>query len=157
MEARSEQYNQGPIDIHQLREELALQLAYLEFWEFCLLYDPEFFKSRLFLKQIADAFQSIHEGELKSLSVSMPPRAGKSYITSLFCAWILGRKPEQSVMRNTCTATLYLKFAYDVRAIIKSECFQAVFPGCELSDDKKNLQGWNLKTSRQVGYFGAGS
>ena len=95
MEARSEQYNQGPIDIHQLREELALQLAYLEFWEFCLLYDPEFFKSRLFLKQIADAFQSIHEGKLKSLSVSMPPRAGKSYITSLFCAWILGRKTDR--------------------------------------------------------------
>jgi predicted phage terminase large subunit-like protein len=156
METGSREHIQGSIDLDQLRAELKLQLAYLEFWEFCLLYDREFFRSRLFLQDVARSFQEIHEGNLKSLSVSMPPRAGKSYITSLFCAWILGRRPDQSVMRNTCTATLYLKFAYDVRAIIKTECFQEVFPGVELSDDKKNLQGWNLKTSRQVGYFGAG-
>ena len=86
----------------------------------------------------------------------MPPRAGKSYITSLFCAWRLGRNPTTSVMRNTCTATLYLKFSYDVRAIIKTEKFSEVFPEVRLSDDKKNLQGWNLQQSKQVGYFGSG-
>jgi Uncharacterized protein conserved in bacteria len=59
-------------------------------------------------------------------------------------------------MRNTCTATLYLKFSYDVRAIIKNERFTEIFPEIRLSDDKKNLQGWNLQQSKQVGYFGAG-
>jgi hypothetical protein len=118
--------------------------------------DHEFFRSRPFLKDVAIAFQKVEEGSIKSLSVSMPPRAGKSYITSLFCAWRLGRNPTTSVMRNTCTATLYLKFSYDVRAIIKSEKFQEIFPDIKLSDDKKNLQGWNLQQSKQVGYFGAG-
>ena len=146
----------GQIDRDQLHEELRLQLASLDFWSFCLRYDQEFFRSRPFLQEVAEAFQEIEDGNLKSLSVSMPPRAGKSYITSLFCAWTLGRNPEQSVMRNTCTATLYLKFAYDVRAIIKTDTFRDVFPDVTLSDDKKNLQGWNLKQSKQVGYFGSG-
>ena len=100
--------------------------------------------------------QRISDGRIKSLSVSLPPRAGKSYITSLFVAWFLGNNPKESVMRNTCTATLYRKFSYDTRAIVVSDKFKEVFPECEISDDRANLEGWNLKESRQVGYFGAG-
>lgn len=135
---------------------LKIELAKREFWEFCLFYDHDFFSKRDFLKQVADGFQKIADKEINTLSVSMPPRAGKSYITTLFCAWILGKNPSESVMRNTCTATLYLKFSYDVRNILKTEKFKLIFPDVSLSDDKANLQGWNTNQSRQVGYFGAG-
>ena len=138
------------------RRQIILELSRRRFWIFCHQMDHEFFSARPFLKDVAQAFQKVEEGSLKSLSVSMPPRAGKSYITSLFCAWTLGRNPSESIMRNTCTATLYLKFSYDVRAIIKSDKFTDIFPEIRLSDDKKNLQGWNLQQSKQVGYFGAG-
>lgn len=131
-------------------------LSKTDFWEFCKYYDKEFFLKRPFLKRIAHAFMKIESGEINSLSVSLPPRGGKSYITSLFCAWALGRNPTESVMRNTCTATLFQKFSYDVRQIVKSEKFAMVFPHVELSSDKANLQGWNTNSSRQVGYFGAG-
>ena len=139
-----------------IRKLLLLELCRREFWQFCLYYDEPFFKSRLFLQEVAEAFQQIENNKIRSLSVSMPPRAGKSYITSLFCAWTLGRNPSNSVMRNTCTATLYLKFSYDVRNVVKSERFKEVFPNVSLSDDKANLQGWNTNYSKQVGYFGAG-
>jgi predicted phage terminase large subunit-like protein len=135
---------------------LRLELCRREFWEFCLYYDPEFFQSRVFLHTVAESFQEIEEGKIKSLSVSMPPRAGKSYVSSLFCAWTIGRNPERSVMRNACTATLYLKFSYDVRKIVKSDKFKQVFPSVLLSDDKANLQGWNTNKAKQVSYFGAG-
>lgn len=138
------------------KRQILNELSRRNFWIFCNNYDREFFASRPFLKQVAEAFQKVESGELKSLSVSMPPRAGKSYITTLFCAWILGKHPEESVMRNTCTATLYLKFSYDTRAVLRSDIFAEVFPDVQLSDDKKNLQGWNLSTARQVSYFGAG-
>jgi predicted phage terminase large subunit-like protein len=131
------------------------ELARRKFWQFCLYYESEFFESRPFLEEIADAMQDVEEGSMNSLSVSLPPRAGKSYITSLYCAWTLGRNPSESVMRNTCTATLYLKFSYDVRAIIKSDKYQEVF-NVALSDDKKNLQGWNTNKAKMVSYFGAG-
>lgn len=139
-----------------IKELLRAELAKRNFWEFCLFYDKEFFINRPFLQQIAEGFQKIEEGEIHSLSVSMPPRAGKSFITTLFSAWVLGRNPSESIMRNTCTATLYLKFSYDVRNILKTEEFRKVFPAVSLSDDKANLLGWNTNQSRQVGYFGAG-
>jgi len=138
------------------REILRRELSRRSLWEFCCYYDADFFSKRPFLKQIADAFQEIEDKKIKSLSVSLPPRAGKSYITSLFCAWTIGRNPDQSVMRNACTATLFLKFSYDVRAIVKSDKYKKIFPKVTLSDDKSNLQGWNTNFSKQVGYFGAG-
>jgi predicted phage terminase large subunit-like protein len=118
--------------------------------------DREFFQSRLFLKEVADAFQEIEQNKIQSLSVSMPPRAGKSYVTSLFCAWTIGKNPSESVMRNSCSERLYQKFSYDVRAIVKSDKFKEIFPNVVLSDDKANLQGWNTNKARQVSYFGAG-
>lgn len=123
---------------------------------FCYFYDYDFFKRRPFLKKISLDFQDIYDGKIKSLSVSLPPRSGKSYLTSLFCAWIIGKRPEQSVMRNTCTARLYEKFSYDVRTIVRSDKFKAVFPEINLSPDKQNVTGWNTTQSKQVAYFGAG-
>ena len=131
------------------------ELARRKFWKFCLYYEQDFFESRPFLEEIADAMQDVEEGTINSLSVSLPPRAGKSYLTSLYCAWTLGKNPTESVMRNTCTATLYLKFSYDVRAIVNSDQFKEVFTTV-LSDDKKNLQGWNTDSAKMVSYFGAG-
>ena len=129
------------------------------FWLFCLYYDYEFFIKRLFLKEVAICFQTLideyKKGRSITVGVSMPPRAGKSYITSLFAAYWLGTFPELSVMRNSCTATLYNKFSYDTRNIIRSERFQDVFDA-RLQPDKQNVDGWNLTTSKQVGYFGSG-
>jgi predicted phage terminase large subunit-like protein len=129
------------------------------FWLFCLYYDYEFFIKRMFLYDVAEAFQKLiddyQNGKSITVGVSMPPRAGKSYITSLFAAYWLGTFPELSVMRNSCTATLYNKFSYDTRNIIKSERFQDVF-NARLQPDKQNVDGWNLTQSKQVGYFGSG-
>jgi predicted phage terminase large subunit-like protein len=136
--------------------ELRKELSRREFWRFCLYMDRDFFQSRLFLKEVADAFQEIEQNKIQSLSVSMPPRAGKSYVTSLFCAWTIGKNPSESVMRNSCSERLYQKFSYDVRALVKSDKFKEIFPNVVLSDDKANLQGWNTNKARQVSYFGAG-
>jgi len=135
---------------------LKQELSRRNFWEFCLYYDKEFFIKRTFLKDVAISFQQIAEGKINSLSVSMPPRAGKSYITSLFCAWTLGNNPTESIMRNTCTSSLYLKFSYDVRNILRTEKYREIFSTATLSMDKQNLNGWNVNGARQVSYFGAG-
>lgn len=133
-----------------------LEIARRRFWDFCLYYDYEFFSARPFLKEIADAFQDIADGKILRLQVSMPPRAGKSYITTLFAAWMIGRNPTGSVMRNCCTSTLYEKFSYDTRDVIRSEKFSQVFPSVKLSDDKQSVRGWNTTQAKQVSYFGSG-
>ena len=123
---------------------------------FCYYYDYEFFKKRPFLKDIAIAFQKIEDKEINTLAVSLPPRSGKSYITTLFCAWTLGKHPTESVMRNTCTATLSRKLSYDTRAILKKQRFINVFPNVILAPDKSAIDGWNTNYSKSVGYFGQG-
>ena len=122
---------------------------------FCLYWDEEFFINRDFLEDVANKMQKIANGESRRLAISMPPRAGKSYIASLFSAWMLGRNPTGSVMRNSCTTRLSEKFSYDVREIVKDKRFRQIF-NVNLSADKKSVTGWNLQDSRQVGYFCGG-
>jgi predicted phage terminase large subunit-like protein len=137
-----------------LRERYLLELRD-DFWKFCLYWDREFFESREFLKDVAEKMQRVADKQIRRLAISMPPRAGKSYIASLFSAWMLGRNPSGSIMRNSCTGRLYEKFSYDVRGIFKDDKFKRVFP-VALSPDKKAVNGWSTEHSRQVGYFGAG-
>lgn len=136
------------------------RLAFFSFYEFCLWMDPEFYEKRTFLKEVAEAFQWVYdeykEGRAVKVGVSMPPRAGKSYITSLFCAWWLGKLPEQAIMRNTVTSTLYRKFSYDIRNILREKKYQQVFPKVVLAPDKQNIDGWSITLSKQGAYFGGG-
>jgi hypothetical protein len=142
-------------------KQILRRLAQVNFWAFCCYYDFDFFHvNRRFLKEVAINFQEVideyKKGNAISVGVCMPPRAGKSYITSLFATYWLSQFPELSVMRNSCTSTLYQKFSYDTRNIICSQKFREVFPKIRMQPNKQNLDGWNLETSKQVGYFGAG-
>ncbi len=151
-------------EILLLKAEAAIILrkrtARMDFWAFCLYMDPKFFSKRLFLKKVADAFQRVFEAysNKKSyrLAVSMPPRAGKSYISSLFVAWMLGHFPEESVMRNCCGQDLYNKLSYDTRDIVASLRYRDIFPEIKLKWNKQNIRGWCLEEARQVSYFGGG-
>lgn len=59
-------------------------------------------------------------------------------------------------MRNCCTSTLYDKFSYDTREIIRSDKFRKVFPALRLAEDKQALDGWSTNKAVQVSYFGNG-
>lgn len=141
-------------DYEEMRSILAAG-AKEHFWLFCNYMDFDFFQKRKFLKKSAMAIQALFDGEISRLSISMPPRAGKSYLTSLAAAYWIGRRPECSVMRNSCTATLYQKLSYDVRGIVKSDKFKAIFE-TRLSEDKSAVTGWNVNEAKQVSYFGGG-
>ncbi len=131
-----------------------------EFWAYCMYMDPKFFTKRPFLKRVADAYMRVYASYSNNLiyrlAVSMPPRAGKSYITTLFITWMLGHYPEESIMRNTCADPLYNKLSYDTRDIIRSRKYEEIFPSVKLRGDKQNIHGWSIEKARQVSYFGAG-
>jgi len=159
MSLNSEEYYEL-IELDDDFRELKLLEAYDDFWEFCLYMDYDFFdKRKSILKPVAEAFQEVEEGKLDLLYVGMPPRTGKSYITSLWCTWVLGRNPTESIMRNTVTNTLYNKFSNDIRDIMRGDThkrrYRDIFPEIHFATEK--LEGWKLTTSEQgVSYFGAG-
>lgn len=152
---------------NQLRQVLFSTMAKLreksmqgDFWSYCLYMNLPFFSKRVFLKKVASAYQEVFEafgrGERLRVAVSMPPRAGKSYITTLFVTFMLGHYPGNSVMRNCVTAKLYRKFSKDARNIIKSEKFASIFPDVMISEDAQSLEAWYLKDTDSPAYFGAG-
>lgn len=132
------------------------------FYEFCKYVDPEFFTpAKWHLKVIADAMQEVADSKIKKLAVSLPPRAGKSYITSMFCAWVLGRETQKgnkpSVMRNSYAGKLAEKFSKDIRdGLIIHPKFMEVFPKVRLSKNSQAIDGWSLEGNTQPSYFCAG-
>ena len=143
----------------EARNELnARQAKNGDFMSFCLYWDYNFFSKRTFIKIIVDAFQRIHDayekGIQRKLAISLPPRAGKSYTSSLFCAFMLGRHPKESIMRCACTSDLYQTLSKSVLNILLDDRWQNLF-GEELKST--SVTAWQLKNCSQLAsYYGNG-
>ena len=92
-----------------------------------------------FHEQIATALEAVERGEIKKLMVFMPPQHGKSQLTTrAFPAWCIGRNPNLRVAVASYSATVARRFNRDVRRIIDSDSYRAVFPTFELPTPKDN-------------------
>lgn len=142
-----------------IEKELKKELIRRDFYEFCVYMDPKFFTDgKPHLKKIANALQSVFENKIKKLAISLPPRAGKSYIISLFCAWVFGNENDSSIMRNSYAAKLAEKFSKDIRDgfIIGSDKYREIFPNVRINSNNAAVDGWSLNSNSQVNYFCAG-
>ena len=80
-------------------------------------------------KKMAQAFERVAQGKCKRLMINMPPRFGKSQLTSwLLPAWIVGNSPDKKIIMASHTAELSLRFGRMVRNLIDSEEYQRIFP-----------------------------
>lgn len=145
------------------REVLTTTLVHLvktNFYAFCVYYDSEFFTPvKSHLRVAAKYLQLVAEGKIKKLACSMPPRAGKSYLLSLWSAWMIGNNsqdPNLSIMRNSYGQTIAEKFSYDIRFIIQTDKYLSIFPDVKLRQDKYRVEDWAIDTSTQSTYFCAG-
>jgi predicted phage terminase large subunit-like protein len=119
--------------------------------------DPSFFTpGKKYLETIAANLQKVFEKKITKLMISLPPRAGKSYTVSLFCAWCLGKNPSGSIMRNSYSQEIASKFSYDIREIVQKENYLAVFPYIKLKQDKAAVIDWALTSAKQTSYFCGG-
>lgn len=141
-------------------EQVLLFILQTNFYAYCRYYDPVFFSpDKPHLKVLCDAFQLVTDHSVKKLAISLPPRAGKSYTTSLWCAWMIGRNrsdPDLSIMRNSYGGSLAEKFSYDIRDMIRSSKFLTVFPEVRLKDDHSRVDDWAIEDAKQSTYFCAG-
>ena len=54
------------------------------------------------IKLLASKLEAVERGEIKRLAIFMPPRHGKSILTSeFFPAWYLGRYPKKFIICST--------------------------------------------------------
>ena len=105
-------------------------------------------------KIIADALESVERGECDRLCIFMPPRHGKSELASRrFPAWYLGRNPTKQIIAASYNSELATDFGRDVRNIVDSKEYRAVFD-LSLAADSQSKKRWH--TSQGGVYYAAG-
>jgi predicted phage terminase large subunit-like protein len=82
---------------------------------------------------IARVLEEVEKGEIKQLILTMPPRHGKSELTTRrFPAWYVGRNSRQNVVVATYSDEFAQDFGREVRGIMQSQQYKQIFPHVKL-------------------------
>lgn len=148
------------IPIKEVVYQARLELARRDFWEFCKLKAPDFYKEdRAYLKDMCYQLQHFYEGEEKVLVINLPPRHGKSRTATLFVEWVFGTNPQLKVMTGSYNEILSTTFAKQVRDTILEEKSQGILSYCDIFPNTKIKRGessaskWALEGSQQTNYL----
>jgi hypothetical protein len=91
------------------------------------------YEAQNFHHALARALEAAESGKYKRLIITMPPRHGKSQLTTRqLPGWLVGRDPYRSVMVATYNQPFAEDFGRDVRAVMQGQAFAQVFPECTL-------------------------
>jgi predicted phage terminase large subunit-like protein len=102
---------------------------------------------------IGSHFESVARGECQRLIISCPPRSGKSMLSQVFVAWLLGRDQETQHIIASYGAQLSNRFMRGIHGYLKHKAFKSVFPdwlGHE-PDSKYDLRGGGYILGTSVG------
>lgn len=149
----------------KLKRELKIRKARESFWEFCKAIAPDFYKEeRTYLKDLANALQDVYEGKIKEkgLTISMPPRHGKSRTVGLFTAWCIGKDIKSQVMTASYNELIGTEFSRNCRELIMAEAtdelqivFRDVFPDVEIKKGNSSVNNWTVSGGYST-YYGGG-
>ena len=136
----------------ELQREARLELARRDFWEFCKLLAPDFYKEgRDYLKDFCRALQEFYETDERVLIVNMPPRHGKSRTAGLFAEWIFGKNPAEKIITGSYNEQLSTTFSRNVRNAIQERkaskdkiVYSDVFPQTKLKKGSSAANLWTL-------------
>ncbi len=93
---------------------------------------------------IASKLEAVARGEIKRLMVNMPPRHGKSELASKrFPAWFVGNAPDKQLITASYSHDLASGFGREVRNIVQSPEYAALFPNSGLAHDSKAADRWH--------------
>lgn len=107
---------------------------------------------------IAEKLEDVIAGKVERLMVNMPPRHGKSELASRrFPAFLLGVKPEIEIVVASYNADKAREFGYEVRDIVRSSEYQALFPGVALKEDSRAADRWNTDAGGSFRAVGIGT
>ena len=106
-------------------------------------------------RRIERFVKQVEQGQSPRLLLMMPPRSGKSEISSRHTpAWILGQHPEWEIIAGSHTSSLSLSFSRYLRDVMRDPAYTAVFPDAVLDPSSQSVENWNL--TRGGGYLAAG-
>ena len=130
-----------------------VQKSLLEYAKFQM---PEY-QTPAHIQLLAHKLEEVERGNIKRLAIFMPPRHGKSQLTSqFFPAWYLGRNPSKFVIATTYAQDLADDFGRSVRNQIQDEDYNRIFTDCTLSKDSSSVRRFHTTGSGVYYAVGAG-
>lgn len=94
--------------------------------------------------EIADKLMQVEAGKIDRLMILVPPRHGKSQLTTLnFPAYYIGRNAHKQIITASYGGGLATDFGREVRNLIETEDYQALFPRLTLRKDSKAANRWH--------------
>jgi predicted phage terminase large subunit-like protein len=106
---------------------------------------------------IARHFEMLLRGEIDRLMVMMPPRTGKSYMTSeLLPSWWEGHLANDKILHASYASTLVEKFGRKIRNLLQLPEYHEVFPKTVLSKDSKSAAQWATTEGGEYNAVGVG-
>lgn len=141
------------MDRELIRLGAKIELARREFFFYCNLKAPDFYKeSRTYLRELCEEFQEFLESDEEVMIVNEPPRHGKSRTVGLFVEWALGKDRTRKIMTGSYNETLSTTFSKNVRNDIQEEkadiyrpVFSDVFPGVRIKQGDGAMNLWSLE------------
>jgi len=141
------------VDKDLIRIEAMKELARREFFYFCHLSAPSFYKTdRKFLVDMCNQMQEFYEGDEDALIINLPPRHGKSRTASKFVEWVLGRNQNEKIMTGSYNETLSTTFSKSVRNAIQEEkadadkiVYSDIFPEVKIKQGDGAMNLWSLE------------
>ena len=107
-------------------------------------------------KVIAEALERVESGKIKRLIITVPPRHGKSQLSSrLFPAWFLGRHPERSLILATYADKLSWDFGREVNAFLEDNLYRQIFPDIHIKTS--SVDRIELEAGGKAFFVGRGS
>lgn len=150
------------IDREAIIMQAKLELARREFWQYCKLTSPDFYKEdRDFLHDMSDKLQwFIEESDAQIMIMNLPPRHGKSRTATKFVQWLFGKYgTTKKVMTGSYNETLSGTFAKAVRDVIAEKktpgilCYSDIFPNTKIKYGEAAAQKWSLEGSEVASYL----
>ena len=95
------------------------------FAEYAIAIDPKYrleWFHQIIANKLEEGYKKLLKGESVRYLITMPPRNGKSDLTTQkFASWVLGKSPEMPVMVSSYSSELATDFGMLTRNIMQSE------------------------------------
>lgn len=106
----------------------------IEFWK---RKNKKFYEPRQStLKPLVDDLQDLFDGKIIGLSISMPPRTGKSELGKRFTAFCMGMNSDESILFASHTNPMVRKFYNEIIQLMESPeySWKDIFPSVNICD-----------------------
>ena len=143
----------SPIGQEKLRHFALLELGRRDFWTFCRVLEPDFYKpDRLYLQLLCEDMQDFLESDDDVAIYNLPPRYGKSRTAGNLSKWAFGQDLSLKIMIGTYNKILSETFSRAVRGgiqEIKADTdrivYSDIFPGVRIKKGDGALNLWSLE------------